>query len=147
MALSRLRACATIALLVALTLGLGSSVVLAPRVDAQTSLTTLTLVDGHVLVRHGDGDFAPAREGDVVAAGDTVRAGTGASAELTYFDGSSMRLEADTEFVVASLRTDRGAVIGMTRVLGRAWHVVTKLVSGNTRYDVRGPSSTASVRG
>jgi hypothetical protein len=49
--------------------------------------------------------------------------------------------------VVASLHTEGGPVIGITQALSRAWHVVTRLVSGNTRYDVRGPSSTASVRG
>jgi hypothetical protein len=146
-ALLRLRAFAAIALLVALTLGLGSSVVLAPRVDAQTSLTTLTLVDGQVLVRHGDGDFATAREGDVVAAGDMIRVGSGASAELTYFEGSSIRLEAEAEMVVASLETERGHVVSASHALARAWHVVGKLISANTRYDMRGPSSTASVRG
>jgi hypothetical protein len=146
-ALSRLRAFATIALLVALTLGIGSSFVLAPRADALAQLSMLTLVDGRVLIRHGDADFAPVREGDVVAAGDTVRVGTGASAELTYFEGSSIRLEAESEMVVASLRAERGLISGMTQALDRAWHVVTKLISGNTRYDVRGPSSTASVRG
>ena len=146
MALSRLRAFATIAL-VALTLGLGSSVVLDPRVNAQTSRTTLTLVDGQILVRHGDGDFATAREGDVVAAGDIVRVASGSSVELTYFEGSSIRLEAEAEMVVASLETERGPVASASDALARAWHVVTKLISANTRYDVRGPSSTASVRG
>jgi hypothetical protein len=51
--------------------------------------------------------------------------------------------------IVESLRTepDGGTVIGMMQTLGRTWHVVTKLIEGSSRYEVRTPSSTASVRG
>ncbi|MEK6207484.1 MAG: FecR domain-containing protein [Chloroflexota bacterium] len=104
----------------------------------------LTVVDGRVFVRHGDAGFEPAREGDLVAAGDTVRTASGASAEITYFEGSSVRVEADAEIVLMSLGTPDG---GALQTLGRAWHVVTMLISGESRYEVRTPSSTASVRG
>jgi hypothetical protein len=63
--------------------------------------------------------------------------------------GSSAVLapEAETVLLVASLRTeaDGGTVIGMTRTLGRACHVVTRLVDGTSRF--RTPSSTASCPG
>lgn len=146
MALSRSRVVA-IALIVALGLGVGSRAVFASEADARSSTTTLTLVDGRVLVRHGDSDFVAAREGDVLAPGDTVRTESGASAELTYFDGSSVRIDADSETVVASLRADGGFALGVIKMVDRTWRVVTKLLSGYTRYDVRTPSSTASVRG
>ena len=147
MALSRSRSLAATVLLAALALGLGSSAALAP--EAALVSSTLTLVDGPVLVRHGAADFLPAQEGDVVAAGDTIRTGTGASAELTYFEGSSVRLDAEAEIVVASLGAvaNGGTAIGAMRMLERTWTVVAKLVTGGTRYDVRTPSSTASVRG
>src|SRR5207237_5742121 len=95
------------------------------------------------------GPFTPARDGDAVAAGDTIRTGPGGVAEITYFEGSSVRLDAETEVIVEALRTevDGGTVIGMMQTLGRTWHVVTKLISGSSRYEVRTPSSTASVRG
>ena len=147
MALSRSRNLAAVVLIVALALGVGSSAVLAPEADALVSISTLTVVDGSVRIRHGGADFTPARAGDVLNAGDTIRTGTGAAAEITYFEGSSVRLEADTEIVVERLRTeaDGGTVIGMMQTLGRTWHVVTKLISGGSRYEVRTPSSTASV--
>src|SRR6266566_4206226 len=147
--LSRSRQVAAVVLIAALALGVGSSAVLAPEADALVSISTLTVVDGAVLIRHGGADFAAARAGDVLNAGDTIRTGTGAAAEITYFEGSSVWLEADTEIVVESLRTeaDGGTVIGMMQTLGRTWHVVTKLISGGSRYEVRTPSSTASVRG
>ena len=149
MASSRSRNVAAAVLIFALALGVGSSAVLAPEADALVSMSTLTVVDGVVLISHGGAGFTPAREGDVLAAGDTIRTGSGGVAEITYFEGSSVRLEAETEIVVETLRTeaDGGTVIGMMQTLGRTWHVVTKLISGSSRYEVRTPSSTASVRG
>jgi len=148
-ALSRSRNVAAVVLIVALALGAGSSAVLAPGADALVSRSMLTVVDGAVLVSQGGAEFTSAREGVVLAAGDRIRTGAGAAAEITYFEGSSVRLEAETEIVVESLRTeaDGGTVIGMMQTLGRTWHVVTKLISGSSRYEVRTPSSTASVRG
>src|SRR5437773_1593369 len=147
--MSRPRTTALTVLVVALALGLGSSAVLAPEADAIVSISTLTVVDGSVLISHAGSGFTPAREGEVVAAGDTIRTESGAAAEITYFEGSSVRLEADTQIVVESLRSeaDGGTVIGMMQTLGRTWHVVTKLISGSSRYDVHTPSPTASVRG
>jgi hypothetical protein len=146
-ALSRSRTVGSIVLLFAL--AVGSSSVFARGPDALASITTLTVVDGPVVVRHGGAHFSLAREGDVVAAGDTIRTATGASAEITYFQGSSVRLDAGTELVVERLRTQAGggAVIEIMRTLERTWHVVTKLLDGSSRYEVRTPSSTASVRG
>jgi hypothetical protein len=145
----RSRNVAAVVLIVALAFGVGSSAVLAPEVDARVSASTLTVVDGAVLISHGAAEFTSAREGDVLVAGDTLRTGPGSAAEITYFEGSSVRLEADTEIVVESLRTeaDGGTVISVMQTIGRTWHVVTKLISGSSRYEVRTPSSTASVRG
>jgi hypothetical protein len=148
-ALSRSRTVAAIVLIVALALGFGSSAVLAPEANALVSVSALTVVDGAVLIGQGGADFRPGQAGDVLIAGDRIRTGTGAVAEITYFEGSTVRLEADTEIVVESLGTaaDGGTVVAMMQTLGRTWHVVTKLVSGSSRYEVRTPSSTASVRG
>ena len=142
--MSRSRAIATVVLVVALALGFSSSVVLGPEADAVVSNSTLTRADGAVFVGHDGSAFTSAREGDVIAAGDTLRTGRGATAEFTYVEGSSVRVDSDTQIVVASLRTSD---VGVGQALGRAWHVVTSLISGGSRYEVRTPSSTASVRG
>ena len=149
MPMSRSRTLAAIVLVVTLALALGSSAVLAPEADAYVSRSALTFVAGSVLLSHDGSSFTPAREGDVIAVGDTIRTEGGAAAEITYFEGSSVRLEADTQIVVERLRTeaDGGTVIWVMQTLGRTWHVVTKLISGSSRYEVRTPSSTASVRG
>jgi hypothetical protein len=143
MALSRSRACGAIALIAAL--GVGTTASLSAKTETLVSITTVTLVDGPVLIRHGAGEFAPAGVGDVLAAGDTIRTASGASAEITYFEGSSVRLEPQSEIIIASLRPENDISVG--RMLTRSWRVVTQLMVGNTRYEVRGPGSTASVRG
>lgn len=142
MALSRSRTVGAAVVFVAL--AFGSAALLAPDADARVSVSVFTLADGAVRTSHGGAGFTPAREGDVVVTGDTIRTGTGGAAEITYFEGSSVRLEANAEIIVESLRTSDG---GAVQTLGRAWHVITKLFSGGSRYEVRSPSSTASVRG
>jgi hypothetical protein len=142
-ALSRSRKVAAIGLLAALACGAGSRVTLASELDEVASRAATIDVNGPVLLRHGVSDFVLAQVGDVVAAGDTVRIGVGASAQITYFDGSSVSFEGGSEIVVTSPRADGGVV----QALGRAWYVITQLISGSSRYEVRGPSSTASVRG
>ena len=111
--------------------------------------TTITIISGDIQVRHGAGSFAPANDGDVLAAGDTVRTGEGARAVLTYFEGSTVSLEPNTELAIedASTLTDGSTIIVMQQNIGRTWHVVTKLVTGGSRYEVKTPASTASVRG
>jgi hypothetical protein len=139
-ALSRSRV-AVIGLFAVLACGAGSSAVLPSELGG--SRTAATAITGPVFVRHGGADFVSAREGDVVAAGDTIRTGSGASVVMTYIEGSTVRVEGDAEIVVASLRTTSGGAEALERV----WHVITALVSGSSRYEMRGPSSTASVRG
>jgi hypothetical protein len=141
---SRSRNAAILALILAVACAAGSSALLAPRADALVSISTLSAIEGAVLISRAGGDFASAREGDVVAAGDTIRTGARASVEITFFEGSSVRVGADTALVVASLPTsERGAM----QTLARVRHVVTELISGGSRYETRGPSWTASVRG
>jgi len=144
LALSRSRAVAATILVLALALGLGSSALLAPEASALVSVSTLTVADGAVLISHDGAEFGSARAGDVLVAGDTIRTGTGGAAEITYFDGSSMRVDAQTETAVATLRASGGESVS---TFGRAWRAITKLISGGSRYEERTPSSTASVRG
>src|ERR1700737_5602469 len=133
-------------LTVALALTVGLTPVLRPETDARATVTTLPAVDGPVLTSHGRADFTQAREGDVLVGGDTIRTGAVGAAEITYFDGSSLRVEAKTEIIVESLRTSAG---GAVRTLGRAWHVLTRVFSGAlaTRCARRARQHRSAVRG
>ena len=112
--------------------------------------TTVTVISGDIQVRHGvNGAFVTATDGEILAAGDTIRTGDTARAILTYFEGSTVSVEPNTELLIedASANTDGSTIVVMRQSFGRTWHVVTKLITGDSRYEVRTPASTASVRG
>ena len=143
------RLAASLALAMGFALIFGASAALAPEADARAAMSTLTAIQGDVFVRHADGTVARANEGEVIVAGDAIRTGSDALAQITYFEGSTVRIEADTQLVVETLSSepDGGTVIAMWQAVGRTWHVVTKLITGSSRYEVHTPSSTATVRG
>lgn len=111
--------------------------------------TSVTILSGDVFVRHGNSDFVAAVDGQVLNEGDSVRTGADSRAVLTYFEGSTVTLEPDTQLTIDNTSTvaDGGTVVVMTQAFGRSWHVVTKLITGSSKYDVRTPATTASVRG
>jgi hypothetical protein len=112
--------------------------------------TTVTVISGEVHVRHSaTGSFVAATDGEVLTAGDTVRTGDGSRAILTYFEGSTVSVEPNSELTIetAASFTDGSTVVVMQQQFGRTWHVVTKLITSNSKYEVKTPASTASVRG
>ena len=116
---------------------------------ALAAATTVTVLSGDVLVRHAASSFASATDGEVLVAGDTIRTGDGARAILTYFEGSTVSVEPNSELTIetASASSDGSTIVLMQQNFGRTWHVVTKLITGNSKYEVKTPASTASVRG
>lgn len=111
--------------------------------------TTITIIGGEVAVRHGASDFVAAADGETLNAGDAIRTGADGRAILTYFEGSTVTVEPNTQLAIdrAAVAPDGGTVVLMTQAAGRTWHVVTKLITGGSKYEVRTPASTASVRG
>ncbi|MDP9252413.1 MAG: FecR family protein [Chloroflexota bacterium] len=116
---------------------------------ALAAATTVTVLSGEVQVRHAASSFVSATDGEVLVAGDTVRTADGARAILTYFEGSTVSIEPNSELMIeqASSSSDGSTIVLMQQNFGRTWHVVTKLITGNSKYEVKTPASTASVRG
>jgi hypothetical protein len=135
-----------LALVLAVALGTTGNVSNAKAFGASTSLTILS---GDVSVRHGNGAFVAAVDGETLSEGDAVRTAADARAILTYFEGSTVTIEPASELSIDNAETlaDGGTVVVMTQTLGRTWHVVTKLITGSSKYEVKTPASTASVRG
>jgi hypothetical protein len=116
---------------------------------ALAAATTVTVLGGDVLVSHAAGSFVNATDGEILVSGDIVRTGDGARAILTYFEGSTVSIEPNSELMIekASSTSDGSTIVLMQQNFGRTWHVVTKLITGNSKYEVKTPASTASVRG
>ncbi len=131
---------------------LGATGVFTPKSQriALGASTTLTIISGQVQIRRGaTGDFTAADDGAILGPGDTIRTGSDARAVLTYFEGSTVEIEPSSELAIQTAHgnPDGSTVIQMQQNLGSTWHVVTHLVQGGSKYEVRTTSATASVRG
>lgn len=72
---------------------------------AEASFTTLSVVSGTVEVRgNGTKDFRPAVVSETLNVGDTVRTGPDASAVITFFEGSTVEMEPETELTMEKLK-------------------------------------------
>lgn len=112
--------------------------------------TTLSIISGEVSARTaGTADFQPVSDGTVLRAGMTIRTGESSYAVLTYFEGSTVSLEPNTTLVIEALQAnpDGSTVISMQQQVGRTWHSVTKLLNAGSKYEVKTPTLTATVRG
>ena len=111
--------------------------------------TTLTILGGDVRVSRQGAPFETATDGAIVSPGDRIRTAVGSRAVLTYFEGSTVAIEPSSELAIdqAHAGPDGSTVVVMTQSLGRTWHLVTKLITGGSKYEVRTPAATASVRG
>lgn len=150
---ARGRRLATLAVALIVVLGLTGALAatgaLVRSRQALGSSTTLSIIAGAVDVRHGSQPFGGGVDGEVLEAGDGVRTGADGRAVLTYFDGSTVEIEPSSELAIdsAGIEPDSSTVIVMTQVIGHTWHVVTRQLGPNSRYEVNTPAATALVRG
>src|SRR3954470_43590 len=116
---------------------------------AAASSSSLEVLDGIVALSHDGQTFAEGRDGDLVEQGDVVRTGDDSHAVLTFFDGSTIEVEPNSELIVHTLKaTSAGDIVmEMQQNLGRSWHVVSRALTPNSKYEVRTPTTTAVVRG
>ena len=117
--------------------------------QALGSSSTLEVLDGVVAVSHDGNTFAIGQDGEMLQQGDVIRTGEGAHAVLTFFDGSVIELEPDSEIRVETLQATSAGDLLMTmqQTIGRSWHVVSRTLTPNSKYEVRTPAATATVRG
>lgn len=138
-----------LSILVASTLGgcaPASSTPLTP-----STLTILSITKGNVFVmKAGTDSWIEAQVGMSLEAGDTIKTDDFSSAEITFFDGSTIELQAGTEIEVVSLdiSTDTGSTtITLEQTIGTTISRVTKLLDPASRYEVETPTGVAAVRG
>jgi uncharacterized repeat protein (TIGR01451 family) len=124
-----------------------------PTVPPSTpsTLTMLSITKGNVfLMKAGTDSWIEAQVGMSLEIGDIVKSGNSSSAEITFFDGSTIELQAGTEIEVASLNisTDTGSTtISLKQAIGDTISRVTKLVDPASSYEIETPAGVAAVRG
>ena len=119
--------------------------------SSPSTLTILTATEGNVsLTKAGTGGWVEAQAGVSLEPGDRIKTGDNSSAEITFFDGSTIELQAGTEMEIASLdiSTDTGTTsITLQQTIGTTVSRVTKLVDPASRYEVETPTGVVAVRG
>jgi uncharacterized repeat protein (TIGR01451 family) len=114
------------------------------------TLTILSMAEGSVFVmKAGAGNWTEAQVGMALKLGDIVTSGNSSGAEITFFDGSTIELQAGTQVEIASLNiSSTGATtIGLKQVVGTTISRVRQLVDSASSYDIETPAGVAAVRG
>ena len=116
-----------------------------------STLTILSITEGDVSVmKAGTNDWVEAEVEMELEVGDTIKTGDNSGAEITFFDGSTMELEAGTEIEVISLdlACDTGVTtITLEQMIGTTISRVTKILDPASRYEVETPTGVVGVRG
>ncbi|HUW46385.1 MAG TPA: tandem-95 repeat protein [Dehalococcoidia bacterium] len=116
-----------------------------------STLTILSITEGDVSVmKEGTEDWVEAEVEMELEVGDTIKTGNSSGAEITFFDGSTMELEAGTEIEILSLdlACDTGVTtITLNQTIGTTISRVTKLLDPASGYEVETPTGVAGVRG
>jgi hypothetical protein len=137
--------------LVAGLISCGGQPVPATSFQSPSEPTVVSTVSGEVVVmKAGTSTWSQLSSGTALEVGDRIRTGPGSNAVITFFEGSTIELAADTEVDVSEL-----GVAGMTgstsiklrQQVGKTTSRVKKLVDPASRYEIETPDGAAVVRG
>jgi ferric-dicitrate binding protein FerR (iron transport regulator) len=122
-----------------------------PTPTVSNEFSILTGLSGSVTVLPtGSTTWTEAHVGMNLTSGDRLRTGANSSALITFFEGSTIELESDTEVGIEELTTSletQSTTIGLEQTLGKTRSRVEKLIDPASRYEITTPSGSAVVRG
>ncbi len=101
-------------------------------------------------MKAGTNDWTGAQLGTQLDIGDTVKTGEDSGAEITFFDGSTMDMEADTQIEILSLDvvcSTGVTTISLRQMIGDTVSLVTRILDPASSYEVETPSGVVGVRG
>jgi hypothetical protein len=118
--------------------------------SSDPTVTMPSITDGDVSVmKAGAGSWIDAQVGMSLQVGDSIKTGDNSSAKITFFDGSTIELEAGTEIEIASLdiSPETGSTtITLEQMIGNTISRVTKILDPASRYEVETPAGVVAVR-
>jgi VCBS repeat-containing protein len=116
-----------------------------------STLTILSITEGDVFVMKAGADsWTEAEVGMYLEAGDSIKTGDDSSAEITFFDGSTVELQPGTEIKITSLDVsgDSGSTtVTLEQTIGATISRVINIIDPASGYEVETPSGAAVVRG
>lgn len=94
--------------------------------------------------------FARVKRGAELAPGTIIKTGEGSRAEITFADGSVVRVGPSAELRLDSAGFDgktKEVKVDATLVAGQAWAKVSKLMGDESKFQVKTQNAVAGVRG
>ena len=113
-------------------------------------VATLSEIDGDVSVMEaGTDSWTEGQVGMSLEVGDAAKTGEDSSADITFFDGSTIELQPDTEIEITALdiADDGSTTITLEQIVGATISRVTHLVDPESSYEVGTANGAAGVRG
>lgn len=109
---------------------------------------TLSSASGTVEVLE-TGEWVAVSDGYRVKSGGRIRTGADSGVILTFFDGSQVSLDPDTDLMLSDVEGDWGGKLRVALIQnqGETSHQVVPLKGADSNYNVLTPSGDASVRG
>jgi len=111
---------------------------------------SLSSVTGDVTVmRQGMSAWITATSGMKIWTGDSLKTGSNGYVLITFFDGSVMEVESDSEISVEELSKASGGstTVRISQVLGNTLNRVENLIDSSSTYEVETLAGSAVVRG
>jgi hypothetical protein len=145
-----LRSAIAVAAVVVL-IGFGSLAILSSPTRVVDKAASPAYVSGIVeLLPAGSHTWRPFAVGGQARTGDRVRTGPGSTAVLVFFDGSTTRLEAETDITLVQMSAQRDG--GMREIVLQQWmgetgNIVQPASDQAARFDVETPAAIIAVRG
>jgi uncharacterized repeat protein (TIGR01451 family) len=122
-----------------------------PPTTPTSTLTMLSITAGNVFImKAGTDNWILGQVGMSLEPGDTIKTDPTSNAEITFFDGSTIELQAGTQIEIVSLdiSADTGSTtITLEQTIGTTLSRVTKLLDPASSYEVETPTGVAAVRG
>ena len=113
--------------------------------------TTLSILSGDVFVMKGDSDnWKDAKDGMKLAAEDSVKTGADSYALITFFEGTTMNIEPDTEITISELAVNEetdSTFVRLKQTAGETWNRVEKLTDSASKYEIETSAGVGAVRG
>jgi uncharacterized protein YfaP (DUF2135 family) len=115
-----------------------------------TPQTILSVTGGDIFVmRAGTDNWVLAEAGTTLQPGDFIRCTAGSTAEVTFFEGSTIELNGDTQISLSEIAlSDTGSTtIHLQQYFGNTVSRVKKLTDSSSTYEVETQAAVAAVRG
>ena len=120
------------------------------RSPALACQCTLSILNGSAAVQEpGSDNWKQGADGMTLTAGTRIRTALDSHTLVTFFEGSTLKLDPGTDIEIQQVKHDDGqsAAIALKQRVGRTWSRAVEIISPGSHYQTEPASASAMVRG